>query len=89
MMHEHRQQARYEFLLFANQPKVFSKTALKNRGWSQRRAAAVLGVTQTQLNLVLCGKRESARLLRAVTELPPCPAADIPKNSLYRKEVTA
>jgi plasmid maintenance system antidote protein VapI len=47
-----------------------AKSELKKKGWSNRRAAPVLGVTYPHLNKVLNGHRESRRLLRAVMALP-------------------
>ena len=47
-----------------------TKRTFKARGWTYRRAAPVLGVTYQHLCLVLNGRRESRRLLRAVSQLP-------------------
>lgn len=47
-----------------------AKYKLKMRGWSQRAAAPVLGVTPEHLNRVLQGHRESRRLLHAIAVLP-------------------
>jgi len=55
-------------------------------GWSQRRAAKHLGITQTHLCLVLCGKRESRSLLTRIAQLPPAPF--IPHGSPYVKQQT-
>jgi hypothetical protein len=54
---------------------------LTERGWSQRRAAKVLEVTQKHLCLVLTGKRKSGPLLARIANLPFCP--QIPPNSPY------
>lgn len=50
-----------------------AKHHLLKLGWSQRRAAQVLGVTMEHLNLVLNGFRASRRILNAIAELPPSP----------------
>jgi lambda repressor-like predicted transcriptional regulator len=50
-----------------------AKSELKKKGWSNRRAAPVLGVTYPHLNKVLNGHRESRRLLAAIAELPQSP----------------
>jgi len=47
-----------------------AKVELKRRGWSYRRVAPELGVTYQHLCLVLTGKRESRRLLKAIKEIP-------------------
>jgi transcriptional regulator with XRE-family HTH domain len=47
-----------------------ARVTLKNKGWSQRKAAKFLGRTQTHISLVLCGHRPSRRLLRQLVELP-------------------
>jgi len=47
-----------------------AKVMLKRRGWSQRRAARELGVTQTHLALVLNRDRISLRLLSRIESLP-------------------
>lgn len=52
-----------------------AKAILKTRGWSQRRAAAALHVTQTHLSLVLNGRRTSRSLLIRIDALP---RSDIP-----------
>ncbi len=46
---------------------------LKSRGWSYRRAGAYLGISYPHICLVLQGKRESKRLLRAIAALPDSP----------------
>lgn len=43
---------------------------LKARGWSYRTAAPVLGVCYQHLALVLTGRRESRRLLSAISKMP-------------------
>lgn len=53
-------------------------------GWSQRRAAKHLGITQTHLCLMLCGKRESQSLLRRIAQLPRAPF--IAYGSLYAEQ---
>ena len=50
-----------------------AKSHLKTLGWSQRRAAAQLGVCQEHLNRVLSGIRQSRRLMQAIATLPPSP----------------
>ena len=52
-----------------------ARARMTQLGWSQRRAAKHLGITQTHLCLVLCGKRESRSLLRRIMRLPPAPYA--------------
>ena len=47
-----------------------AKTMLREKGWSYRRGAGLLGVTYQHLSLVLNGHRESRRLLRAIAALP-------------------
>jgi len=47
-----------------------AKRELKARGWTYRRAEPVLGVTYQHLCLVLTGKRESKRLLKAIEAIP-------------------
>ena len=46
-----------------------AKVSLKRKGWSYRAAAPVLGVTYQHLCLVLCGRRESGRLMQAIAEI--------------------
>ena len=50
-----------------------AKVTLKKRGWSNRRAAKRLRVCYQHLNMVLNGRRESARLLRAIEHIPEAP----------------
>jgi len=52
-------------------------------GWSQRAIAQALGRTQTHVNLVLRGPRDSRSLLQKIISLPP--RQNIPKQSKYRK----
>jgi hypothetical protein len=47
-----------------------AKVTLKKRGWSYRAVAPVLGVTPYHLCQVLNGRRESRRLLQAISVLP-------------------
>ena len=47
-----------------------AKAKLKKAGWTQRAAAAVLGVHRVHLTYVLNGQRKSERLLRAIAALP-------------------
>lgn len=49
-----------------------AKVTLKNRGWSYRRAAPLLGVSYQHLSDVLNGKRHSRSLLRRIKDLPRC-----------------
>jgi hypothetical protein len=63
-----------------------ARTRMIQLGWSQRRAAKHLGITQTHLCLVLCGKRESRSLLTRIAQLPPAPF--IPHGSPYMKQQT-
>jgi transcriptional regulator with XRE-family HTH domain len=46
------------------------KRRLKKKGWSNRAAAQMLGVTFEHLNRVLNGHRESARLISSIEALP-------------------
>ena len=46
-----------------------AKVSLKRKGWSYRTAAPVLGVTYQHLCLVLCGRRESSRLMQAIATI--------------------
>ncbi len=50
--------------------KTRHKRLLKEKGYSYRRAAPLLGVHFTHLDRVLQGHRESASLLRRIEELP-------------------
>jgi len=50
-----------------------AKDHLKKRGWSQRRAAKHLGVSQEHLNRVLSGERKSIRLLSSIATIPASP----------------
>jgi hypothetical protein len=50
-----------------------AKVTLKARGWSQRRAAEHLGVSQTHLSLCLNGYRVSRRLMLAIEAMPESP----------------
>jgi transcriptional regulator with XRE-family HTH domain len=47
-----------------------AKVTLKNRGWSYRAAAQVLGVTYQHLSYVLNGHRASRRVLEAIERIP-------------------
>jgi hypothetical protein len=47
-----------------------AKRRLKDRGWTNRSAAAVLGCTYQHLSCVLNGHRESRRVLEAIEGLP-------------------
>ncbi len=46
---------------------------LREKGWTLRPAAKVLGVNFTHLHRVLRGDRHSASLLRRIHSLPPNP----------------
>jgi transcriptional regulator with XRE-family HTH domain len=46
------------------------KRRLKRNGWTQEAAAAEAGVTFEHLNLVLNGRRTSARLIEKLEALP-------------------
>jgi len=48
-----------------------ARKELKAKGWSYRRAAKPLRVHYSHLCLVLTGKRQSRRLLAAITNLQP------------------
>lgn len=54
---------------------VRARKTLIKRGWSQRRAAKQLNVSYVHLCHVLTGRRQSMRLLRAISELPESPVA--------------
>lgn len=56
---------------------------VKQGSWSQRAIAQELGRTQTHINLVLRGKRDSLSLLHKISSLPP--RQNIPRQSKYRK----
>lgn len=47
-----------------------TKVTLKNKGWSYRKAAPVLGVTYQYLCDVVNGKRSSVRLHKKIKGLP-------------------
>lgn len=46
------------------------KRLLKKKGWSNRQAAHELGLDLSHFSRVLNGHRESARLLKAIHDLP-------------------
>lgn len=50
-----------------------ARNELRRKGWTQAAAARRLGVSAVHLCYVLTGKRISARLLRAVHQLPENP----------------
>lgn len=50
-----------------------ARNDLRRKGWSHREAAARLGVSTYHLSLVLNGRRESRRILKAIEELPENP----------------
>lgn len=50
--------------------KMNHKQLLKQRGWSYRAAAPLLGVTYQHICLVMTGKRQSRRLLAKIEKLP-------------------
>ena len=52
-----------------------AKVTLKQKGWSYRRAAPVLGVNYVHLAYVLTGKRISRRLLEKIESIPEAPTA--------------
>lgn len=60
-------------MLTRNQKYTLSlaKQVLKEKGYTYRQAAPVLGVHFTHLAKVLTGVRISASLLRRISELPP------------------
>jgi hypothetical protein len=49
---------------------IHAKQIMRQRGWSYRAAAPRLGVCYQHLALVLTGRRESRRLLHAISKLP-------------------
>lgn len=53
-----------------------ARSTLRRKGYSQFSGAAALGVSRVHLTYVLNGRRVSARILRAIQELPenPTPA---------------
>jgi transcriptional regulator with XRE-family HTH domain len=50
-----------------------ARRELKNKGWSQRKAAEALGVSLGHLAKVLCGDRDSRRVRLAIEALPESP----------------
>ena len=50
---------------------LLAKQVLKDKAYTYRQSAPVLGIHFTHLCLVLTGKRISASLLRRISELPP------------------
>jgi transcriptional regulator with XRE-family HTH domain len=50
-----------------------ARNTLRRKGWTQADAARVLGVSAVHLCFVLTGKRESRRILNAITHLPENP----------------
>jgi plasmid maintenance system antidote protein VapI len=50
---------------------IIAKRTLKDRGWSYRRAAPVLGVTYQHLCEVLNGHRISRRLVQKIAVIEP------------------
>ena len=50
-----------------------AKSTLKNKGWSYRRAAPLLGVRQESLSRILNGQFQNRRVLRAIEHLPASP----------------
>jgi hypothetical protein len=54
-----------------------AKQALKSKGWNQRTAAPYLGVTYQHLCLVLSGKRESRRIIKAIRRMPKAPTLQL------------
>lgn len=53
-----------------------AKQVLRDKGYTQRQAAPLLGVGHVHLCFVLNGHRVSARLLRKISELPPRAAVE-------------
>jgi transcriptional regulator with XRE-family HTH domain len=53
-----------------------ARNALRRKGWTQAGAAMALGVTPIHLNYVLNARRQSRRILKAISSLPenPTPA---------------
>ena len=49
-----------------------AKASLKEKGWSYRRVAPLLGVTFVHLAYVLNGQRLSRRLLDKIEKVPVC-----------------
>ena len=52
-----------------------AKAVLRQKNWSYRRAAAVLGVSYQHLCLVLNGLRVGTRLIPRIINLGECPTA--------------
>jgi hypothetical protein len=51
-----------------------ARNSLRAKGWTQAAAAQVLGVTPIHLCYVLNGRRESRRVLTAISQLPTNPS---------------
>lgn len=64
------------------------KKARLDRGWSQREAAARLGVTQAYLSLLESGRRSAAPLARRLMQMYDLPATVLPTQEV-RENVTA
>ncbi len=50
-----------------------ARNKLRGRGWTIVACAERIGVTRHHLSLVLNGKRQSRRILKAIEELPESP----------------
>jgi transcriptional regulator with XRE-family HTH domain len=50
-----------------------ARNTLRRKGWTQKEAAACLGVTREHLTYVLNARRQSRRILAAIQELPENP----------------
>ena len=52
-----------------------AKAILKNRGWSYRSAAPLLGITYVSLSRILNGTYQNRRVLTAIETMPDRKAA--------------
>jgi transcriptional regulator with XRE-family HTH domain len=50
-----------------------ARNAIRRKGWKQVDVARLLGVTPIHLSYVLNGRRESRRILTAISRLPSNP----------------
>jgi transcriptional regulator with XRE-family HTH domain len=50
-----------------------ARNALRRKGWTQKAAAARLGISNVHLCYVLTGRRTSRRVLTAIAALPENP----------------
>jgi transcriptional regulator with XRE-family HTH domain len=50
-----------------------ARNEIRRKGWNQKSAALLIGVSRQHLNWVLNGHRQSKRILNALKELPENP----------------